>query len=141
MPKLIDHVDSFLLLRKVCRTRSCHQVVGISAHVKITALTCHIHPQSLQELTCTKTLHERIEFRHSGRENRFLDLLRLIVHKRASWMNDTISPRFAYKDCLTSLRALIFIVSICCVRIAYYSALSSKGPKIQNNNLGSDLPN
>ena len=67
MSKHLDKVMCFLLLWQVCGLCTGHQVVGIRSDVNRHNLSTDISPKSTTKQTCTKTLHESIEFSNGCR--------------------------------------------------------------------------
>merc|ERR1712026_437127 len=88
----------------------------------------NIHPKTTQHLTSAETFHQRVQLCNCSRQGCAIYLVRLEFNKRTSRVLMLV-PRLCQKDGLSTLRACIRIVSVCCIRVAYNAKFSMKWPK------------
>ena len=121
-----------------------HQVHRVSPHVKFCNLTWHVHPQSTEELSWTKTIQEWIQFCHGRWEYGSLNLLTFVVNKTSIWhsiLRGMLSQFCKKKHCHASPWRPIFIVSVGGIKKSNYSSQRSCGwPEVKFHWLQLELP-
>ena len=124
----VNHVNGILLLWKVCARCCGNEVVSICADVDVCLLRTNVHPKTTQHLTCSETFHQRVELRNGGGQSGSVDFMRFKFNQGTFGVLLLVSW-FSKKDSLSTLRAGVWIVSVCCVGIAYNAKLPLQRPK------------
>ena len=73
LPQHLNHVNCFLLFRRVRGRSSGHEIVRVGANVNFSVQPAYILPQPPEHLAGSKTLHQSVEFSDCGAKGRSFD--------------------------------------------------------------------
>ena len=74
IPDGLNHMDGFLLFRKVSCIRCSDQVIVIGPQVDFGTATTNAHPKSTKHLTRAMTLDKRVQLSNRRRQSGAVDL-------------------------------------------------------------------
>ena len=115
LPQHLNHVNCFLLFRRVRGRSSGYKIVRIGANVNFGIQSAYILPQTPEHLTGSKTPHQSVQFSDSSTKGRSFDFSGFEEDQRASGVSSILDPFIDNKNRHRPLGRLVAVVPKGCI--------------------------